>query len=128
MISRLIAFTLLLALISSNLSTLFVYAEFKSNQRYIAETLCENKDKPQLNCEGKCYLMKKLKDAEEKEKQQEKQAQKKVAHDLFFSSELRAVILEVLLPRAEKPKPSNFDLPQFDAEILHPPPVNFKNS
>lgn len=107
---------------------LFVYAEFKSNQKYIAETLCKNKDKPQLNCAGKCYLMKKLKDAEEKEKKQEKQSQKKTAHDLFFSPTLRRVILALLLPRVEKTIPSNADLPQFDAEILHPPPVNFYNS
>lgn len=128
MISRLIAFTLLLALISSNLSTLFVYAEFKANQRYIAETLCENKDKPQLNCEGKCYLMKKLKDAEEKEKKQEKQAQKKAAYDLFFTTKALYSILAVTLPRGAKPKPSNIDLPQFSAEILHPPPAQFCNS
>ncbi len=128
MISRLIAFTLLLALISSHLSTLFVYAEFKSNQKYIAETLCENKDKPQLNCQGKCYLMKKLKDAEEKEKKQEKETQKKAAYDLFFNTKSFHTILAVLLPRWEKPKTSSFDLPQFSAEILQPPQLRLYNS
>lgn len=32
----------------------FVY--YAANKTYIAEELCENKDKPQLQCDGKCYL------------------------------------------------------------------------
>jgi len=41
-----------------------VLIEFKVNQKFIAETLCENKDKPELNCEGKCYLKTQLAKAE----------------------------------------------------------------
>jgi len=40
-------------------------AEYLINQEYIAEFLCINKDKPQLNCDGKCYLAKKLRVQEE---------------------------------------------------------------
>ena len=42
---------------------------FYWNQSYIAEVLCENKEKPQLKCGGKCQLMKQMKAEEEKEKQ-----------------------------------------------------------
>lgn len=38
------------------------------NKKYITEKLCENKDKPELNCNGHCYLTKQLKKAEEAEK------------------------------------------------------------
>jgi hypothetical protein len=31
-----------------------------ANRAYIATTLCENRSKPQLHCDGKCYLAKKL--------------------------------------------------------------------
>jgi hypothetical protein len=123
MISRLIAITLLCALISSNLSTLFVYAEFKSNQKYIAASLCENRNKPQLNCQGKCYLMKKLKEAEDKEKKQEKNAQKKGAYDLFFAIRTVYTSLPLTLLKKEKPVVKNFQLPKFTSEILHPPPA-----
>jgi hypothetical protein len=34
--------------------------QFNLNQEYIASTLCENKSKPQLQCSGKCVLMKKM--------------------------------------------------------------------
>ncbi|WP_247041056.1 hypothetical protein [Allomuricauda sp. F6463D] len=33
---------------------------FAVNQDYIANFLCINSDKPELECNGKCYLMKKL--------------------------------------------------------------------
>ncbi|MEY3956556.1 MAG: hypothetical protein RLZ73_1011 [Bacteroidota bacterium] len=42
-------------------------AYYRINRDYIAENLCVNRDKPMLNCNGQCYLAKKLKAAEEKE-------------------------------------------------------------
>lgn len=40
---------------------------WKANQAYITATLCENKDKPEMNCNGKCYLNKQLKKADDTE-------------------------------------------------------------
>ncbi len=37
--------------------------EYYSNKEYIASVLCENRDKPSLACNGKCYLEKQLKKA-----------------------------------------------------------------
>lgn len=34
--------------------------EYYANYDYIATVLCENKDKPYLECNGKCYLEKQL--------------------------------------------------------------------
>ena len=123
MIRRLIAITLLFALMSSNLSTLFVYAEFKANLKYITAYLCENRDKPQLNCAGKCYLEKKLKEAEENEKKQENNAQKKGAYDLFFIAKNIDAPLPITIVEKEKPAVNTFPLPTFASEILHPPPA-----
>lgn len=121
MIRRIIALALLLALLSPILAKLFVYAEFKSNQAYIASTLCENRDRPELNCEGKCYLMKKLKAAEDKEKKQENQAQKKASVDLFFEAVTVAPVLATDIPAQKKASAQKFSLPEFDREIAHPP-------
>ena len=41
-----------------------VLIHFMVNRTYIVEHFCENKDKPQLCCEGKCYLHKELKKIE----------------------------------------------------------------
>ena len=65
---RFITYLLIFALISANFSRLFVYAGFELNRNYIAAKLCENRNKPWLHCNGKCYFMKKIKQAEEKEK------------------------------------------------------------
>ncbi|GAA4888905.1 hypothetical protein GCM10023311_11090 [Flaviramulus aquimarinus] len=43
------------------------YVEYVLNQDYIAEFLCVNKDKPKLQCNGKCYLVKELKKQQENE-------------------------------------------------------------
>ncbi len=32
------------------------YIEYALNHEYISEVLCINKEKPQLECDGKCYL------------------------------------------------------------------------
>jgi hypothetical protein len=49
----------------------FAVASYELNQKYIAEKLCENKDRPWMHCNGRCYLMNKVKQAEENEKKQE---------------------------------------------------------
>lgn len=121
MIKRLTAIILLLALISANLSGLFIYAQFKANQGYIATSLCENRDKPQLHCEGKCYLMKKLKDAEEKEKQQEQSSQKK-GYDVSILTSPLTVAFSKVKVKKQKPALLSFVLPEICSEIPHPPP------
>lgn len=72
-------------MITANFTRLFIYAGFEVNQKYIAEKLCENRNKPWLNCNGRCYLMKKIKQAEEKEKSAERQIQKNLFQDACFT-------------------------------------------
>ncbi len=55
--------------IAAMLRPVMPLANYLINQDYIAEFLCINKDKPELECNGKCYLAKQLKEvSEEKEK------------------------------------------------------------
>ncbi len=70
MLKRLTALCLLAALISSSFSRFFAFAAFEANQKYIAENLCVNKARPWLHCNGHCYFMKKVKQAEENEKKE----------------------------------------------------------
>jgi len=86
MVKRITAIVLLIALLTANYSYFFVYAGFELNKKYIATTLCENRDKPQLHCEGKCYFMKKINQASEKEKSAERQAQKNLFQEVFYAT------------------------------------------
>lgn len=36
------------------------FVEYAINYDYISKVLCINKDKPELNCNGKCHLMQEL--------------------------------------------------------------------
>lgn len=43
----------------------FIYLNYEVNKDYISNVLCENKEKKEMHCEGKCHLKKEL-DKEEK--------------------------------------------------------------
>ncbi len=36
------------------------FVEYAINYDYISDVLCINKDKPEMHCNGKCYVMKQL--------------------------------------------------------------------
>lgn len=50
-----------------------VILNWKINQDIITEKYCVNKDKPMMNCNGKCYLSKQLENLELKEEQERKE-------------------------------------------------------
>lgn len=91
------AIFLMTMLFASNCSRLFVYAGFEMNEQYIAEKLCVNRNKPMMHCNGRCYLAKKLKQAEEKEKSQERETQKNLMQDAFIGQNNRIVFSAHLL-------------------------------
>lgn len=39
-----------------------VWVWFKANQPFIAKELCINKDRPEMHCDGKCFLMTKMRE------------------------------------------------------------------
>lgn len=56
-----------------------IVAYYQLNKSYIANNLCQNKAKPQLKCNGKCYLTKKLK-AQDKQEQKSNSVLKAVEY------------------------------------------------
>lgn len=103
MLKRLIAVCLSFVLICSSFSRLCVFVGFEANTKYIAETLCVNKSRPWMNCHGKCYLMNKVKQAQEKESKQERQNAKSLYQDAYLASGVRLSI---------KPITFNADYPE----------------
>jgi hypothetical protein len=115
-LARILIFTTLAA----GFSQLLVYAGFEMNENYIVSELCINRDKPQLHCNGRCYLMRKLKQAEQKEKSRDRENQRSmfqlgvVVEKLSFSPYAVRVAKEY---QSEIP----FRLPEFAADIFQPP-------
>lgn len=123
MLLKPLSILLLFSLLTANCSNLFVYLGFEVNQNYIAKELCINRDKPEMNCNGKCYLMKKLKQAEEKEQKQERASQKVQLQDALVIQKLVCVspVKELKTVRAAE---IPFALPRHAAAIFHPPQEN----
>jgi hypothetical protein len=44
-----------------------IQGSYELNKAYIVENFCINKDKPMMNCDGKCYLSEQLKAQKEKQ-------------------------------------------------------------
>lgn len=63
---RLFALFILSVFLTFTFSQMLIVANYVVNMDYIAEYLCENQDKPELECNGKCHLKKELQKDEER--------------------------------------------------------------
>ncbi|MCY7350168.1 MAG: hypothetical protein LH606_05820 [Cytophagaceae bacterium] len=61
-----------------------IFLDFQLRKDYIARYLCENRNRPLLNCDGKCYLAKRLNAAQEQEQSQKGQELMRFLFELPF--------------------------------------------
>jgi hypothetical protein len=59
-VKRVVAIVLIFVISAQCFYQLGMVTYFQLNQQFIADVLCINKEKPALQCHGKCYLKKKL--------------------------------------------------------------------
>ena len=102
-----------------------LYLDFEIRRDYIIANLCENRNKPQLKCNGKCYLAKRLAAAQ---KQEQKQAEQDYVSKLLFQPmDLKMYEIEFQSPHFLKPNLVTFQyLPDtkpsyMPSGIFHPP-------
>ena len=110
-----------LTLIVHTFSQVVIVGQFFINQDFIAAELCENKDAPELECNGKCYLKKELKKDEER-KTDEKTGTKV---EVLLFSENSSFQLEVpIIFQIEKTEASEYTdrlLTGHNMDVFHPP-------
>ncbi len=58
---RIFSYLFLVLFLAIYLRPYLPYIDYYINQKYIGEELCENKDKPAMQCHGKCHLKKEIK-------------------------------------------------------------------
>lgn len=68
MLKSLIYITLAMTMVLNSMVYSLIKVDFTINRKYIIENFCINKDKPELKCDGKCFLAEKIK--AEKERQE----------------------------------------------------------
>ncbi|MCG3167054.1 MAG: hypothetical protein POELPBGB_02837 [Bacteroidia bacterium] len=61
----------------------FIYLNYEVNKDYISNVLCENKEKKELHCEGKCHLKKELQKEDKKENTPTGSSKEKFEVNLF---------------------------------------------
>jgi hypothetical protein len=111
MLQRITAYLLIFSLVTVNFSRFFIYAGFELNRNYIATKLCENRNKPWMHCDGKCYFAKKVKQAEEKQANDERQSQKSLFQEVYVisSTEIKfhSSLLQVIVTPYDRTLPVN---------------------
>ena len=101
-----------------------VFIDFKLNQDYIAKVLCINREKPQLNCDGQCVLMQKMKNTQDADHPEQSRSSK--THLLEIFSELTAVFQPLSFPSAQQDfftDDEEVSLENF-SKIFHPPKIS----
>ena len=89
---------LILVLLSKTAYGLFWQVNFRMNQREIARLECENKNRPEMHCNGQCYLAKKLKAAEEKEQKSTSERLEKMPEVVLSFQSIQPVFTAQFIP------------------------------
>lgn len=105
-----------------------LYLDFEIRRDYIVANLCENRNRPMLNCNGKCYLAKKMAEAK---KQEERQAEsdylsKLIAANSDFSSfttpgDAKPLFFSVFQKTVTFDYNTPFRASDATTDIFHPP-------
>ena len=67
-IHTILAFVVVAVIMSQTIAKFVIVIDYQVNKEFITKTLCENKAKPTMHCNGKCHLKKQLEKQEKKEK------------------------------------------------------------
>lgn len=120
MLQKALSYLLILLTLSSGFTRFYFYVGYELNKNYIATVLCENKAKPELNCNGKCYLMKKIKQAEKTDQKPAQTTSKRFLSDNFLSTVFRFKFY-IRQTAVYFPAASIHHFSLNDSSVFHPP-------
>lgn len=100
------------------------YIDFKLNQKFVAEQLCENRNKPELSCLGKCQMKKQLEKTKDTPQSGEEKSESKTigGYDIYqelsnWTSVTPVDQTNIYLFSLNEAKSSS----EFLSRIFHPP-------
>jgi hypothetical protein len=119
-VKKIIAIILLLSFSAQAFSQIIVRLDFYINQSYIASNLCENRSKPMLHCNGRCFLAKKLRQ-EKKDQQNSERKQQEKSQVISSRSYFTTALYTILSTHSDYPaRPCNKTADRSFA-VFHPP-------
>jgi|SRR6476620_7521776 len=121
MIRYISAILLLFAFAVQSFNNVFILISYYANTSSYTKD-CVNRYRPQMHCEGKCVMMKKMIEAEKKD-QQSPMPKFEIKNDVFTSENVSTVFVGSPLANSEKlfTVTSNKSLNGFLRSIFHPP-------
>lgn len=100
-----------------------VFIDYELNKDYIIQNFCVNKNKPELECDGKCYLAQKINEAREKEAESTFSSYLFTMECHFVSQTIKLTYVPIVFFLESKPidfKASIYDSKSIFA-FFHPP-------
>jgi hypothetical protein len=70
MSKKIIGISLLITLAIKLFMAPLIFADYELRKDFITRNYCINKNRPEMNCDGKCYLAKQLEKAEQEDQKQ----------------------------------------------------------
>lgn len=117
---KITAIFLLLGIVTNCFNQWLLFSSYSLNKSYIATVLCTNLDKPEMHCDGKCFLDIKLKELEQKNKQDQDNLKRIVETVAPTYTNLLAPIFEIPLKFETPPYLQQKPIGNVVA-IFHPP-------
>ena len=119
----------LIVVLSIFLKPILPVIDYVVNYEYISTVLCENKDKPELNCCGKCHLKKELAKASEGEKpiHSDKKDNSKQEVEVLFFQDIKSLVLEQTYVQNKTSINYNYSNLYFrlnGCSVFHPPTIS----
>jgi len=101
------------------------YLDYELRKDYISEVLCINRDIPESNCQGKCYLKKQLAQADGTTDTQNSVNQERLILSFFKENQATYALDSFIPSRLTHQINSIQGIPQnFIQDIYHPPRYN----
>lgn len=113
----------LIALYALTLSQAYIpHVNYWMNHDYIAANLCENKDQPELHCDGKCQLQKEIKSSTEDQQEGQEVSLRLMVEFLQPLSTIQVGYF-IINQKHDFPFCSAQIVPGYLSSIFHPPRV-----
>jgi hypothetical protein len=121
-LKKFVAIFVAVGILLQTFSQVVIVAQYYANKDFIAKNLCENKDKPQMHCEGKCCLKKKLAKDGREQSPSSPRNQKNEQVNLFYSDLSFGITARLTTSPAKQFFSFNDNrTSSFISTIFHPP-------
>jgi len=123
-LKKLFAIIVFAGLLIQTFSMVVLVTQFYVNQDFIAKNLCENRDKPQMHCNGKCCLKKQLaRSGKEQAPGQRTQNSKQVINLFWHQSSFAVQQRYQVVTRQKYFTRNESGTFSFHHAVFHPPTV-----